>query len=63
LYCSSNRTQNDAVGMGQCEDNKNRMLRKIEIDRERVNDLRLSDAFIVTKYGSKFHIDVKEISR
>jgi hypothetical protein len=49
--------------MGQCEDNKNRMLRKIEIDRERVNDLRLSDAFIVTKYGSKFHIDVKEISR
>jgi hypothetical protein len=26
-----------------------------------VNDLRLSDAFIVTKYGSKFHIEAKEL--
>jgi hypothetical protein len=45
----------------QVEDNRNRMLRKIEIDRERINDLRFSEAFVVTKYGSKFHIDAKEI--
>lgn len=49
--------------MSQAEDNKNKMLRKIELERERINDLRLSDAFIVTKYGSKFRIDAKEVNR
>lgn len=38
-------------------DNKRRMLRKTQADRDRVNDLRLSDAFFITKYGSRFLMD------
>jgi len=38
-------------------DNKRRMLRKTQADRDRANDLRLSDAFFITKYGSRFLID------
>ncbi len=45
--------------ISQLEDNKNKMLRKIENERERINDLRLSDAFFISKY-SKFRLDPKD---
>ncbi len=44
----------------QIEEHKQKMLRKIEADKERgTNDMRLSDAFFITKYGSKFNVDSK----
>jgi tRNA splicing endonuclease len=43
----------------QIEENKKRMLKKIQHEKERVNDMRLSEAFFITKYGSRFRIDSK----
>ena len=37
------------------------MLKKVQQEKDRANDLRLSDAFFVTKYGSKFKLDCKNI--
>lgn len=45
----------------QAEDNKRKMLKKMQADKERANDLRLSDAFFITKYGSRFRIDSKQL--
>ena len=44
----------------QHEDNKKKMLKKMQVDKERAHelgDLRLSDAFFITKYGLKFNIN------
>lgn len=41
----------------QIEENKKRMLKKIQLEKERVNDMRLSEAFFITKYGSRFRIE------
>jgi tRNA splicing endonuclease len=45
----------------QVEENKKRMLKKIQQEKERANDLRLSEAFFITKYGSRFRIDSKTL--
>ena len=45
----------------QIEENKKKMLKKVQQEKDRANDLRLSDAFFVTKYGSKFKLDCKNI--
>lgn len=41
----------------QIEENKKRMLKKIQLEKERVHDMRLSEAFFITKYGSRFRIE------
>jgi hypothetical protein len=38
------------------EANKKKMLDKVKQERERVNEMKLSDAFYITKYAEKFHI-------
>lgn len=35
------------------------MLNKLKAEKERANQMRLSDAFFITKYGSKFKLDEK----
>ena len=45
----------------QLEENKKRMLKKLQQEKERANDLRLSEAFFITKYGSRFRIDSKAL--
>ncbi len=37
------------------------MLKKLQLEKERTNDFRLSHAFFVTKYGSKFKISCKNM--
>lgn len=37
------------------------MLKKIQKEKDRANDLRLSDAFFITKYGPRFNIDCKVV--
>jgi hypothetical protein len=41
------------------EENKRKMLKKMEQEKERANGMRLSDAFFITKYGSRFKIDAR----
>ena len=44
----------------QNEDNKKKMLKKTQIDKQRAHDLgdqRLGDAFFITKYTNKFNIN------
>ena len=43
----------------QLEDKKKRMLDKVKQEKERVNDMKLSDAFFITKYAEKFKINPK----
>ena len=45
------------------EEQKKKMLKKIEADKDRANELRLSEAFFITKYGSKFNLDQKATSK
>ena len=45
----------------QVEENKKKMLKKIQLEKERVNDLRLSEAFFITKYGTRFILDTKTV--
>ena len=40
----------------QLEENKKKMLKKMQQEKERANGMRLSDVFFITKYGSKFKI-------
>ena len=37
------------------------MLSKIKNDKSKVSDLKLRDAFLVTKYASKFMVNEKEL--
>lgn len=45
----------------QIEKNKKKMLRKVQQEKDRANNLMLSDIFVVTKYGSRFKLDAKNI--
>jgi hypothetical protein len=45
----------------QVSENKKKMLKKVQQEKERASGFRLSDAFFVTKYGSKFKLDGKNI--
>ena len=38
-----------------------KMLSKIKNDKSKVSDLKLRDAFLVTKYASKFMVNEKEL--
>ena len=43
------------------EKNKKKMLNKIKTEKDRINDMKLSDAFSITKYATRFRIDEKLI--
>jgi hypothetical protein len=43
----------------QIEENKKKMLKKIQADRDKVHDLTLKEALSITKYGSRFNIETK----
>lgn len=37
------------------------MLKKIQADKERTNDIKQQDIFYITKYASRFHVDPKKL--
>lgn len=41
----------------QLEDKKKRMLDKLRLEKERIHELKLSEAFFVTKYAEKFRVN------
>lgn len=45
------------------EDGRRKMLRKLQADKERAKDLRLSEAFFITKYGQRFMVDAKNLPK
>ena len=49
--------QSTLTSFYQLEKKKKKMLNKIKTEKERANEMRLSDAFFITKYGSKFKLD------
>lgn len=42
-------------------DKRNKMLQKIQSDKERTIELKHQDIFYITKYASKFNIDTKKL--
>jgi hypothetical protein len=46
----------------QLDVKKKRIMEKIKADKNRSKELGLSDAFFITKYGSKFDISCKKLA-
>jgi len=42
-------------------DKRNRMLQKIQADKDRSLELKQQDIFYITKYANKFKIDTKKL--
>lgn len=41
------------------EKNKKKMLNKLKTEKDRIQEMRLNDAFSITKYASRFRLDEK----